>query len=78
MLLGERSDVLLFSESVRALADFGQRADVVIGKFAVQHEAAQGIALPGRAVLGPLKEFFENSHLRITESRASPSAGEAA
>src|SRR5208337_517109 len=27
------------------------RADVVIGKFAVQHEAAQGIALPGRAVL---------------------------
>ena len=42
--------------------------DVVIGKVALQHEAAQGIALPGRAVLRPLKEFVENGHLRITES----------
>ena len=54
MLTGERSNVLLFSESMSALADVGQRADVVIGKFAMQHKAAQSIALPGRTVLGPL------------------------
>ena len=78
MLLGERINVLLFSEPVSALADVGQRADVVIGKFAVQHEAAQGISLPGRAVLGPLKQFLENGHLRITGSNTSPIAGLAA
>ena len=68
MVFCERSDILLFGESVRALADLGQRADVVIGEFAVQHEAAQRIALPGRAVLGPFKDFFENSHLLIIRS----------
>lgn len=75
MLLGERSNVLFFSESVGALADVGQGADVVIRKFALQKEAAQRIALPGGAVLGPLKEFLENGHPRITEYSASPSAG---
>ena len=62
MLLGERGDVLFFSESVRALADVGQRTDVVIRKLAMQYEAAQGIALPGRAVLRPIKDFVENTH----------------
>jgi hypothetical protein len=60
---------------VSALAEVGQRADVITGEFPVQHEAAQGIALPGRAVLRPLKEFFENSHVCITESRAAQGAG---
>jgi hypothetical protein len=63
----EGSNVLLFSESAGALADVGQRADVVIGQLALQHEAAQGVALPGWAVLGPLKEFLEDSHLSSTE-----------
>ncbi len=36
---------------------------------------AQGIALPSRAVLGPLKQFFENSHLRITVGICSPGQG---
>ncbi len=75
MLLGERSDLLLSSESVLALADVGQRTDVLIRKLAVQHEAAQGIPLPGRAVLGPLKKLFEHGHLRITECRTTPIAG---
>ena len=59
-----------FGEPVHALADVRERPDVVIGKVAVQNEAAQGVALPSRAVLGPLKEFFENGHAHVTESRA--------
>src|SRR5664280_2132341 len=66
MLLGERSDFLFFSESMRTLADIAQGADVVIGKIAVQHEAAQGISLPGRT--GPVsKEWtLEEARGRVT------------
>ena len=69
MLLSERSDVLLFGESVRALADVGQRANVAIYKFTILHETTQGIALPDRTVLGPFEDLFEYCHFHITESR---------
>ena len=65
----------LVQRAVRALADVGQRADVVIGQFAVQHEAAQSIALPGRAILGPIQELLENGHFRITGSNTSSTVG---
>ena len=53
---------------MRALADFAQIADVIVGQPAAQHEASQRIALPVRTVLRPFKDFFENFHLLITKS----------
>ena len=58
MVLGERSGILLFCEPVCALANIGQRANVVIREFAIQYEAAQSIALPGRAIMRPFKYFL--------------------
>jgi hypothetical protein len=71
----ERQNVLWFGEALRALADVRQDADVLFRELAIQNKAAQRIPLPGRAVLGPLKEFFENSHLRITELIWNRSSG---
>jgi hypothetical protein len=58
MILGERSDILSFCEPLCALTNISQRADVLIREFAIQYEAAQSIALPGRTVMRPFKYFL--------------------
>ena len=64
MFAGKRKNFLRLGEAVRGLADLGKTPDVFIRKLAADNEAAQRVALPGRAAfaLRPVEYFMQDSH----------------
>jgi len=56
----------LFCKAVSAFTYVAKLTNGILRKFAIHHETSERIALPGRAVLRPFKDFFENTHFLNT------------
>ena len=66
-----RGAISSFSVSPCVPCIVGQRADIIIGEFAIQDETVQRIALPGRAVLGPFEYLLKDCHNRLAGSAST-------